>query len=167
MTATYSFDLNPELDLVLERVVPVPKELVWKAWTRPEHVKKWFAPRPWTVPHCEIDLRRGGVFRTVMRSPEGQEFDGPGCILDVVQHERLVWTTSMAPGYRPLLVSRDDMPFTATLLLEAIDGGTRYTAIAAHADPDGKQSHEDMGFIDGWGTCLDQLVECIEAGVIS
>ena len=71
MTANPQFD--PRLDLKLERVVEVPPELVWAAWTVPEHVKKWFTPAPWQTVDCEIDLRPGGIFRTVMRSPAGQE----------------------------------------------------------------------------------------------
>ena len=166
MTTSYPFDLDPNLDLILERTVDVPRELVWKAWTQPQHIKKWFVPKPWTVADCEIDLRPGGIFRVVMRSPEGQEHDNPGCILGIEENERLVWTSGLAPGYRPLLVSDADMPFTASILLETSDGGTKYTAIAAHANMAGKQAHADMGFIDGWGTCLDQLVECIKAGNI-
>ena len=50
-----------------------------RAWTTPEHLKKWFTPAPWTTVDCEIDLRPGGIFRTVMRSPEGQEFPNVGC----------------------------------------------------------------------------------------
>lgn len=70
--------LDPLLDLVLERVVDVPPELVWAAWTTPEHVTHWFTPAPWKTVTCEIDLRPGGMFRTVMRSPEGQDFPNVG-----------------------------------------------------------------------------------------
>ena len=49
----------------------VPRELVWLAWTTPEHVKQWFTPAPWTTVDCEIDLRPGGIFRTVMRFHQG------------------------------------------------------------------------------------------------
>ena len=83
---------DPRLDLVLERVVEVPPELVWKAWTEPEHLKRWFTPLPWTTVECEIDLRPGGIFRTVMRSPEGQDHPNMGCYLEVVPNRRLVWT---------------------------------------------------------------------------
>jgi activator of Hsp90 ATPase-like protein len=76
---------DPRLDLLLERVVDVPPELVWAAWTTPEHVKKWFTPAPWTTVDCEIDLRPGGIFRFVMRSPEGQEFPNVGCYLEIVK----------------------------------------------------------------------------------
>jgi uncharacterized protein YndB with AHSA1/START domain len=145
---------DPKLDLVLERVIDVPRELVWAAWTKPEHVKHWFTPAPWTVTHCEIDLRPGGMFRTVMRSPEGQEFPNVGCYLEVVPNERLVWTDALLPGYRPA-----ENPFmTAILTLEPTGTGTRYTAIAIHKDEAARQRHEEMGFHTGWGTALDQLV---------
>lgn len=49
MTRPIVFKTDPKLDLVLERIVDVPKELVWLAWTTPEHIKKWFTPAPWTT----------------------------------------------------------------------------------------------------------------------
>ena len=57
---------DPSLDLVLERTVDVAPALVWKAWTTPEHLEKWFTPAPWTAKNCIIDLRPGGAFRSVM-----------------------------------------------------------------------------------------------------
>lgn len=142
------------LDLVLTRVVAVPRRLVWKAWTEPKHLVKWFTPAPWATVDCEIDLRPGGIFRTVMRSPDGKEFSNAGCYLDVVKHERLVWTDALGPGYRPSV-----KPFmTAILTLEDCDGGTRYTARALHKDDADRQKHADMGFVNGWGKALDQLV---------
>lgn len=92
---------DPKLDLVLERVVDVPPELVWTAWTTPKHIRHWFVPKPWTCADVEIDLRPGGMFRSVMRSPEGQEFNNLGCYLEIVPNQRLVFTDTMLPGYRP------------------------------------------------------------------
>src|SRR5688572_24596125 len=96
-----TFTPDPRLDLVLERVVAVPPEKVWAAWTRPEHVVKWFTPRPWSTVDCEIDLRPGGIFRTVMRSPEGEDHENVGCFLEVVENRRLIWTDALGPGWRP------------------------------------------------------------------
>jgi uncharacterized protein YndB with AHSA1/START domain len=145
---------DPKLDLVLDRVIDVPRELVWTAWTQPEHVMKWFTPAPWTVTDCEIDLRPGGIFRTVMRSPEGEEFPNVGCFLEVVRNERLVWTDALLPGYRP----SENPFFTAIVTMEPRGKGTHYTAIAIHRDESGRKKHEEMGFHDGWGKALDQLV---------
>jgi uncharacterized protein YndB with AHSA1/START domain len=149
---------DPRLDLLLERVVDVPPELVWAAWTVPEHVKKWFTPAPWTTVDCEIDLRPGGIFRFVMRSPEGQEFPNVGCYLEIVKNQKFVWTVALAPGYRPASERPDTLSFTAIIALEPQGSGTKYTALAMHRDEEGRKRHEDMGFHEGWGKALDQLV---------
>lgn len=161
MSAGLPLEINPETDLVLERTVDVSPALVWEAWTNPEHLKHWFCPHPWSVAECRIDLRPGGIFRTVMRSPQGELMPASdGCILEVMENRRLVWTTAMEPGFRPVLASSDEgFVFTAYILMEAHNGGTRYTAIAVHPNAAGKQQHEEMGFQEGWSTVLDQLVE--------
>jgi len=101
VTLPTGFTPNPDLDLVLAREVDVPPEKVWAAWTQPDLLTRWFAPAPYTTSACEIDLRPGGIFRTVMRSPEGEESDGAGCFLEVVENERLTWTSALGPGFRP------------------------------------------------------------------
>jgi uncharacterized protein YndB with AHSA1/START domain len=156
---------DPKLDLVLERVVDVPPQLVWAAWTEPEHLKKWFTPAPWKTVDCEIDLRPGGIFRTVMRSPEGQEFPNLGCYLEIVPNERLVWTNVLAPGFRPSSRSAQtpghecaELLFTAIVSLQPQGKGTKYTALVMHDEEASCKRHEQMGFRDGWGAALDQLV---------
>lgn len=142
-------------DLVLERRVDVPRELIWRAWTEPEHLVKWFTPAPWKTVHCEIDLKPGGIFRTVMRGPDGEEFDNSGCWLEVARPERLVFTDALLPGFRPA----PNPFFTAILTFEADGKGTRYIARAMHKDKPDMDKHAAMGFADGWGKALDQLVE--------
>jgi len=146
--------VDPALDLVLDRFVDVPPELVWKAWTVPEHVCKWFTPKPWTTVECEIDLRPGGRFNTVFQSPEGQRFPNIGCYLEVVPNERLVFTDALLPGFRPA-----ENPFMVGIIsLESHGTGTRYVAMARHRDAATRVKHEEMGFHNGWSTALDQLV---------
>ena len=157
---------NSKLDLVLERTIDVPRERVWAAWTKPEHIKKWFTPAPWKTVDCEIDLRPGGIFRTVMRSPEGQEHSNAGCYLEIVPNEKLVWTSALGPGYRPMIRATntgncDELYFTAIVLFEALGNRTKYTAIAMHGDEAGSKKHEEMGFYQGWGSALDQLVALV------
>lgn len=153
--------IDPKLDLVLEREIDVPVELVWKAWTTPEHLREWFVPKPWTITSCELDLRPGGKFNTVMRSPEGQEFPNTGCYLEVTPNERLIMTDTLQAGYRPAA----NPFFTAVLELERIgSAGTRYKAIAIHGDDAARKKHEEMGFHDGWGTVAGQMVEYIKKG---
>ena len=154
---------DPKLDLVLERVIDVPRELVWKAWTQPEHLKKWFCPKPWFVSECEIDLRPGGLFYTVFNGPNGENFPNTGCYLEVVPNERLAWTDALIAGYRPS--GKSIIPglcITVILTLKAEGKGTRYTAVALHKDEAGRKQHEEMGFRDGWGKATDQLVALVK-----
>lgn len=160
---------NAELDLVIERIIDVPRGPVWKAWTTPELLKPWFCPLPWLTVDCEIDLRPGGIFRTTMRSPEGQEFPNSGCYLEVIPNERLVWTNALEPGFRPAKQPEAkpghecaEFLMTATISLEPHNNGTKYTALVQHADVASRIKHEKMGFKEGWGTCLDQLVAMIK-----
>ena len=161
-----SFKVDPSLDLLLEREVAVPREKVWRAWTEPELMVKWFTPAPWATESVEIDLTPGGIFKVVMKSPEGDVFDNdPGCILEVVENRKLVWTSALLPGYRPLVSAPgDSFLFTAVITLEDGEhGGTRYSALAIHADAEGCKKHELMGFHTGWGSALDQLVELMQS----
>ena len=157
MTLPAGYTLNPDLDLVLEREVDVAPELVWAAWTDPKHLVHWFTPAPWKTPVAELDVRPGGKFRTVMRGPEGQEFDNQGCFLEVVPNERLVWTGTMTQGFRPQSAAAPYL-FTAMILMEPKGSGTRYRAIVVHGTAEACQRHAQMGFHDGWGKALDQLV---------
>jgi uncharacterized protein YndB with AHSA1/START domain len=161
--------IDPRLDLVLERTIAVPRALIWKVWTDPEHVKRWWAPRPWSTVECRLELRPGGMFRTVMRSPEGQDFPGAGCILELVENEKLVWTSALEPGYRPARDADADggdchaLPFTAILTLAERGGRTHYKVRVLHKDEAGRKKHEEMGFHEGWNRCLDQLIEVATA----
>lgn len=143
------------LDLVLTRFTKVPRAVLWRCWTEPEHLMPWFCPLPWKTIDCEIDLKPGGIFRSTMLSPEGKEFPNVGCYLEVVRHERLVWTDALLPGYRP-----SEKPFmTAILTFEDHPDGTKYVARALHKNDADRKKHEEMGFEQGWGTVFEQLVE--------
>lgn len=146
--------IDPALDLVLQRVVPVPPRLVWKAWTEPEHLMKWFCPAPWRVIECDLQLWPGGRSFTLMAGPDGERIPSEGCYLEVVPERRLVFTDALTAGFRPAA----EPFFTGIISLEPEGTGTRYTAVARHGKPEGKLQHEKMGFHEGWGAALDQLV---------
>ena len=152
---------NPDLDLVLERTVPVAPERVWEAWTEPELLKQWFTPAPWKTVDVDIDVRPGGRCVTTMESPEGEQFPNAGCYLEVRPNELLVFTSVMTEDFRPVTPANgaEDLPFTARIeITPADDGGTHYRAVAMHADEEAAGRHREMGFADGWGAALDQLV---------
>ncbi len=152
-------------DLVLERTLDAPRDLVWRAWTDPQLLKRWFAPRPYEITEVELELRPGGIFRIRMVGPNG--FDtghgNPGCVLEVVERERLTWTSALGPDYRPAAMAQEgceSFPMTAIITLaDAGDGKTLYRAVALHANAADRDAHEKMGFQEGWGTCADQLEE--------
>ena len=150
--------VDPKLDLHLERTVDVPPALIWRAWTTPELLKKWFTPVPWQTIDCEIDLRPGGMFRTVMRSPEGQEFPSAGCYLEVVENQKLVWTNAWAPGYRPVKPTAalpcDEFTFTAVLTLSPAGSGTNYSALVIHGDEVPASSMKKWDFMTAGVRCL-------------
>ncbi len=150
--------VNPELDLVLDRVLAVPPRLVWRAWTEPALLKQWFTPAPWRTTEAEVDLRPGGIFRTVMEGPNGERMDNAGCWLEVVPHSRLSWTDALLPGFRPA----QSAFMSVTLTLEEVAGGTHYVAHAMHKSAADREQHEAMGFHDGWGKVADQLVELMQ-----
>ena len=160
-----TYQRNPKLDLVLERTADVPRELVWAAWTQPEHLKKWFTPKPWKTIDAEIDLRPGGVFRTVMQSPEGANMANEGCYLEVIPNEKLVWTSALGRDYRPNAASIHDLKFTAMIFFEIQGKGTKYTVYALHPDETARKQHEAMGFEPGWGAAWEQLVALVKQGL--
>lgn len=153
---------DPKLDLVLERHLDITPEQAWKGWTTPELMYKWFCPEPWKVIEAKVDPRPGGIFFTVMQSPEGETFPGEGCILEAIPNKKLVWTSTLLADYRPATLGKDDMAFTAEIYLESDNGGTKYTAIAKHGSVESKLDHEAMGFQEGWNICADQLVELMQ-----
>ena len=149
------FLCDPERDLVLERVVQVPPENVWRAWTEPELLVQWFTPAPWRTESANVRAVPGGPFDIVMVGPDGERNEGRGCVLCVVPNRLLVWTDALSEGFRP----QGEAFMTGILLLTPHPEGTHYRALVRHAGPEARQQHAEMGFEHGWGAALDQLVD--------
>jgi uncharacterized protein YndB with AHSA1/START domain len=151
-------------DLVLERTLDAPIDLVWKAYTTPEHIKQWFAPKPYEITEIELNLTPGGIFRIRMIGPDG--FDTghgtPGCVLEVVEGKRLAWTSALGPDFRPNESGEgcESFPMTAVITFaDAGNGKTAYKAVSLHRNAADREAHEKMGFHEGWGTVAGQLEE--------
>ena len=155
MTTTETTPSN-DRELVLTRVIDAPRESVYRAWTEPELLKQWFTPRPWTTPVVETDVRPGGSNLIVMRSPEGAEMPNRGVYLEMVPNERLVITDAFTQAWEP-----SEKPFMTLVLTfeDAGEGRTKYTARVRHWTVADRESHEKMGFHQGWGVATDQLAE--------
>jgi uncharacterized protein YndB with AHSA1/START domain len=140
-------------DLVLTRLINAPREKVYRAWTEPALLKQFFAPKPYTTPVVELDVRPGGTSHVIMRDPQGNDMPCPGVYLEVVPNERIVFTDAYTKAWEP-----SEKPFmTAILTFENENGKTRYTARARHWTVADREAHEKMGFHQGWGQVADQL----------
>lgn len=143
-------------ELSVTRFIAAPPEVVYRVWT--ERTGEWFAPKPWTTPAVDFDLRPGGASRIVMRSPEGEDMPVEGVFLEVVPNRRIVSTDAFKSGWVP------SGPFmVAITTFEPEGAGTRYTARARHWDAEKMKQHEEMGFETGWGLVAAQLAELAEA----
>ncbi len=143
-------------DLVLHRILKAPRSIVWDCWTNPDHLKKWFCPKPHFVTEVKLDLRPGGEFCTTMKV-NGEIYPNDGSILEIVPQEKLVITDLMLSDYRP--VDAPGLGFTAIVTFADHPDGTDYTALARHRNPEDTKKHEEMGFHDGWGMAAKQLEE--------
>lgn len=143
-------------DLIITRALKAPRAAVWRAWSDPVLLARWWCPRPWTTEVLAFDLRPGGAFHTRMHGPDGGQSDNPGCFLVVDPGHGLVMTSMLTGDWRP---ATPWMPMTAVIALADEAGGTRYTATCRHPDADTAKRHADMGFDEGWGAAIAQLDE--------
>ncbi len=152
---------NTGYELVLERVFDATPDRVFRAWTDPEVLKKWFAPKPFTTPVADLDVRPGGACMIVMRGPDGKDYPNPGVYLEVVPNRRLVTTDAYVSAWQP-----SPQPFmTMDLSFEELgDGKTKATYRVLHWSQEAYDQHVQMGFHEGWGTCADQLAELLASG---
>ncbi|WP_395645392.1 SRPBCC family protein [Terricaulis sp.] len=156
MTTPVDAKPNSDRELVLCRIIDAPRSKVWAAWSDPEKLKQWWAPRPWATPIAEYELRSGGSSRIVMEGPAGERFDQPGVFLEVVPGEKVVFTDA----YEKPWVHREKAFMTAVLTFEDAGAGkTKYTARISHPTVADREQHEQMGFEGGWGICADQIEE--------
>lgn len=148
-------------ELVISRLVRAPRATLWRAWTEPRLLQEWWCPRPWTTEVRAFDLRPGGGFHTFMRGPDGGTSDNPGCFLEIVPQARIAFTSLLTADWRP---ATPWLAFTALISMADEGEGTRYVATVMHPDPATQERHAQLGFFDGWNTCIDQL-EALAAGL--
>lgn len=136
---------KPKPELRMSRVFDAPKRLVFEAWSKPEYVTQWFTPKPLTTHDCEVDLRAGGVFRLVMRMPDGMEFPMNARFTEVVPEERIVFTAQIHGGL--------EVHTTVTFAETAGKTTLSVHQIYSHEDESTRGAHA------GWTATLDQLAE--------
>jgi uncharacterized protein YndB with AHSA1/START domain len=140
-------------ELVITRVFDAPRELVWKAFADPKAAGQWWGPRNFTTPILELDVRPGGKWRAVMRSPEGKEYPQHGVYREIVPPERLVFT----------LIWDDEGPGSEMLCTFTFAEQGKRTKMVFRKGPFTSAEHE-KGEKQGWGEAFDRFAEFLEKG---
>jgi len=144
-----------ERELVITRVFDAPRELVFKAWTDPKHVAQWWGPKGFTNPVCELDVRPGGAIRIDMRGPDGVVYPMKGVFHEIVEPERLVFTSSAFEDENgnPQLAVLNTVTFTEH------NGKTKLTlhAVVVKSAPEVAAALDGMR--EGWSQSLDRLAK--------
>jgi uncharacterized protein YndB with AHSA1/START domain len=151
-TGTLQVTTPTDREVVLTRVFDAPRSLVFDALTKPELFKRWFGPRGWSLAICEIDLKVGGAWRSVLRGPGGKEMGMRGVYQEIVPPERFVSTESF-----------DDYPGESlnTLVLVAQGGKTTLTVTVQYASQEIRDAVIKSGMEHGAAECYDKLAEML------
>jgi uncharacterized protein YndB with AHSA1/START domain len=137
--------------LVVSRLFPAPRRLVFRAWSTAEHLKRWFSPENLTVPHAEVEFRAGGACNICMRTADGQEHWSQGTFLEVEPYDRLVVKFLVGDPGAPQFTAHTTVTF-------ADEGhGTRMTVDQRFDVHDAAGRFAVEGASEGWRTTLDKL----------
>ena len=153
-------------ELIITRVFDAPVELVWKAWTDPEHLMRWWGPKNFTSPACKMDFRVGGRYHNCMRSPECKDFWNTGVYREIVPMKRIVYTDSFADERGNVVPASyyempgDDWPLemTVTLTFEDLGGKTKMTL--KHVGLPAGEMKQMTGV--GWNESFDKLADSLK-----
>jgi uncharacterized protein YndB with AHSA1/START domain len=140
---------GPAFELELERLIKAPRERVFEAWTKPEQMVQWFAPKPFQLVISEMDFRPGGRFVMAMRGPNGEEFPFSGTYREIVPPERLLWNSEFADG------PADQISTVVTFHSEG--NRTRVHVRQTFHVMTPTIQHATRGAQQGWTMTLDQL----------
>lgn len=142
-------------ELKISRVVGAPREKVWKAWTDPEAMKQWFAPKPFQLVVNSMDFRVGGRYQMAMRGPNGEDFPFSGTYREIAPPSRLVWIGEFTEGPA-------DQMTTVVEFLDAGSGKTEVKAVQTFHVMTETIKHATKGAQQGWTMTLAQLAEFVE-----
>jgi uncharacterized protein YndB with AHSA1/START domain len=143
--------LPTDTQILITREFDAPKDLVWRAWTTPELIKRWWNAKRGEVTVAEVDLRVGGAWRYVMTADGGQEVGFHGEYREIVPGERIV-STEVFEGM-------PDAESLNTLTLTEEDGRTTLTVLVEHRNKEGRDGHIESGMEAGMQDAMDLLEE--------
>lgn len=169
MTKVEDASKKPAFELELTRVIDAPRERVWKAWTDPEQLMRWWAPNGCTTPACTVDLRQGGRFHYCMRMPDGKDIWGLGIYREIVALERIVYVDSFADASgNPVPPTHygmsEDHPAETLVIVTFVEQGAKTKVTVRHAIPEAIKERKDTE--QGWIQMLDRLAEHLANGPV-
>ena len=151
------FEPNPTplaaRELTLNRLIDAPRAKLFRCWSEPKLIERWFCPKPWRVSVQKMDMRSGGDSEMTMHGPDGESMAHNGVYLEVIPNEKIVFTDAFAKAWEP-----SAKPFFVCVVTFKDEGDkTRYVAHARHWTVEDRDAHAAMGFDEGWGIATDQL----------
>ncbi|GAC1353921.1 MAG: hypothetical protein NVSMB38_30800 [Ktedonobacteraceae bacterium] len=158
-----SRELHPrvgEQELVMERHFTAPRQLMFQVFTRAEHLKRWWAPQPYTIPVCTIDLRPGGIWHYCMRSPENQDQWARCVYREIVPPEKLVYTTTFADEHANPIEGIPEHLTTVLFTQEA--GKTKVTARVQFSSAEALKVAVVLGMPQGMSITWGYLIEYVQ-----
>jgi uncharacterized protein YndB with AHSA1/START domain len=153
-SGTATVTLPSDTQILITREFDAPRHLVWRAWTTPELVRRWWHAGRGEMTVCEIDLRVGGTWRYAMEAEGFGEVGFHGEYREIVPDERLV-STEVYEG----IPDADAHAALDTLTLEEVDGRTLMTVLVEHPTKEGRDAHIESGMEDGMQDAMDLLEE--------
>ena len=144
---------SSDFEVLITRIFDAPRDLVFKAWTEPEHLARWWGPRGFTLLSCEMDLRPGGSYRFHMRGPDGDDHWPQGVYREIAAPERLVLTWTWADS------DRNPVP-PETVLTVTFEEDHGKTKLTLHHGVFESISMRDEHH-SGWNSTLDRLGEYV------
>ncbi len=146
---TATVTLPSDTEILITREFNAPARLVYEAWTKPEHIRRWWAGLRGETTLVEVDLRVGGSWRYVMVASEGFEVAFHGEYREIVPNERIV-STEVFEGF-------PDGEALNTLTFEEIDGRTTLSILVTHSCREHRDFHIDSGMEGGMQEAMDAL----------
>ena len=161
--------------LIITRIFDAPVEKVWKAWTTPSLIKKWWGPKGFTAPSVKIDLRVGGIYTYAMKGPKGSEWDrvmySSGIFKEIIPMKNIVVTDYFSDSegnkIEPSQEGQDaNFPteMNAVITFEDLEGGKTKLTIT-YPKPENEEQFRAMiksGMQEGWQSSLDKLADALK-----
>ncbi len=149
-----------EQEFVMERLFNAPRALMFQVFTQPEHLKRWWAPQPYTVPVCTIDLRPGGIWHYCLRSPKGEVHWARSVYREIVPPEKLVYTSTFADEHANPTEGIPEHLTTLTFTEE--EGKTRVMAHVQFASGEALKVAVGLGILEGMSITWEELGEYVQ-----